>query len=151
MTDFQESHLRQVAGTVKWFDADRGFGFMKPDPDLSSDDAMPDVFFHRRQLVATGVSEVGPGTRLVCEVEMINGRPRAARVIDVVDHGVLGRLEEGERMLAAANKILADVSIVAGQLHTILSELRASLVPGDYRIEQVDAAMALILGDRRVD
>jgi len=52
-----------LTGQVKFYDEDRGFGFIKPD------DGGPDAFVHATNLV--GISELRPG--MVVEYEMTMG------------------------------------------------------------------------------
>ena len=55
-----------VEGTVKWFEAERGYGFITPD------DGGKDVFIHITALRRSGVTELGAGQRV--RVEVIDGR-----------------------------------------------------------------------------
>ncbi len=43
-----ESRLKMATGTVKWFNAEKGYGFIAPD------DSSPDVFAHFSAIVETG-------------------------------------------------------------------------------------------------
>jgi cold shock protein len=55
-----------VEGTVKWFEADKGYGFMSPDG------GGKDVFIHVTALRRSGVDALGSGQRV--RVEVIDGR-----------------------------------------------------------------------------
>lgn len=52
-----------ASGTVKFFDTDRGFGFIKPD------DGGNDVFFHVSELQRSGIEFVMEGDRLSYEMD----------------------------------------------------------------------------------
>lgn len=62
-------------GTVKFFNADRGFGFIKPD------DPGPDVFVHMTAL-SPGAPSLTEGMRVTFEVgtDRKNGKTKAANV-----------------------------------------------------------------------
>lgn len=64
-----------VAGTVKWFEADKGFGFITPDG------GGKDVFVHVTALRRSGVAALDPGRRV--RVETVDGKKglEAERVI----------------------------------------------------------------------
>jgi cold shock protein len=50
-------------GTVKWFDAGKGFGFVAPD------EGGKDVFVHISVVESSGIAALGEGQRLSFEVE----------------------------------------------------------------------------------
>ncbi len=50
------------AGTVKWFNETRGFGFIQPD------DGGKDIFFHISALDRAGLDTPPEGTRLLFEI-----------------------------------------------------------------------------------
>jgi CspA family cold shock protein len=52
----------QVAGTIKWFDPSRGYGFIAPDEDL------PDILLHVTCLRHDGFEIACEGARVVCDV-----------------------------------------------------------------------------------
>ena len=52
----------EVAGTIKWFDIAKGFGFIVPDNDL------PDILLHVTCLRRDGFQTAYEGARVVCEV-----------------------------------------------------------------------------------
>jgi CspA family cold shock protein len=53
----------RVHGTVKWFDAGKGFGFIKPD------DGGKDIFVSLRILRQAGLSSLNEGTAIEYELE----------------------------------------------------------------------------------
>jgi CspA family cold shock protein len=52
----------EVSGSIKWFDASKGYGFIVPDKDL------PDVLLHVTCLRRDGFQTAYEGARVVCEV-----------------------------------------------------------------------------------
>ncbi len=63
-------------GTVKWFDGEKGFGFIQPE------DGGKDVFVHFRQVNNTGYGRVNldEGQKVTFEVEEGEKGPQAANV-----------------------------------------------------------------------
>jgi cold shock protein len=57
-----------VNGSVKFFNEERGYGFMLPDQPLG------DIFFHIAALRKMGIPHVLPGQRAVFEVSIAPGR-----------------------------------------------------------------------------
>lgn len=51
----------EIRGTVKWFNAVKGYGFLTPD------DGSPDVFLHLTVLRVAGYERLPPGATVVCE------------------------------------------------------------------------------------
>ena len=68
----QESTVAQ--GTVKWFNADKGYGFIAPD------DATPDVFVHHSAIETDGYRSLQDNQRV--EYEAVRGAkgPQAEHV-----------------------------------------------------------------------
>ena len=63
-----------VAGTVSWFDAEKGFGF------ITRDDGRKDVFVHISALERCGLSSLSGGQRVVVDVAEGRKGPEAARI-----------------------------------------------------------------------
>lgn len=63
-------------GTVKWFNADKGYGF------ISNDDGGDDVFVHFSAIVADGYKTLTEGQKVTFDTETDprNGKLRAANV-----------------------------------------------------------------------
>ena len=64
-------------GTVKWFNAEKGFGF------ISNDDGGEDVFVHFSAIVADGYKTLTEGQKVTFEIEpdtRNSGRFRAVNV-----------------------------------------------------------------------
>ena len=57
-----------VSGSVKFFNEERGYGFILPDQPLG------DIFFHIAALRKIGIPNVLPGQRAVFEVSLAPGR-----------------------------------------------------------------------------
>ena len=62
------------SGTVKWFNASKGFGFIAPD------DGSPDVFAHFSSIEGSGYRELGEGQKVDYETEQGPKGPQAKRV-----------------------------------------------------------------------
>lgn len=75
LSRFFSDAVEKVKGTVKWFDATKGFGFLIPD------DGSADVFVHHTAIHAEGFRSLGDGEKVEFEViEEPNGRFKAYNV-----------------------------------------------------------------------
>ena len=63
-----------TAGTVKWFNATKGFGFIAPE------DGGKDVFVHHSSIEGSGYKELSEGQRVEFESEQSAKGPQATRV-----------------------------------------------------------------------
>ena len=68
-----------MQGTVKWFNNDKGYGF------ISNDDGSGDVFVHFSAIQTTGFRTLSEGQKVTYDVEPDehNGKLRAANVCPV--------------------------------------------------------------------
>jgi CspA family cold shock protein len=73
-TTRQEQGVAQ--GTVKWFNADKGFGFIEQD-------SGPDLFVHYSEIQATGFRSLEEGQRVEYEVTQGHRGPQASAVIAI--------------------------------------------------------------------
>ncbi len=62
------------AGTVKWFNATKGFGFIAPE------DGGADLFVHHSDIDVQGYRELNEGQRVEFTVEAGQKGPKAAKV-----------------------------------------------------------------------
>jgi CspA family cold shock protein len=63
-----------ATGTVKWFNAQKGFGFIRPD------DGSKDVFVHISAVERAGLGSLNEGQKLKYEVAMDRGKSAAANL-----------------------------------------------------------------------
>ena len=61
-------------GTVKWFNAEKGFGF------IATDDNGPDVFVHYSAIQTSGYRSLDEGQRISFDIEQGQKGPQAANV-----------------------------------------------------------------------
>lgn len=64
----------QSTGTVKWFNEDKGFGFISPS------DGGKDVFVHFRSIVSDGFKTLSEGQSVSYTVEQGQKGPQASNV-----------------------------------------------------------------------
>ncbi len=63
-----------TTGTVKWFNAQKGFGFIAPS------DGSKDVFVHVTAVQQAGMQTLSEGQQLTFDVEMERGKPAATNL-----------------------------------------------------------------------
>jgi len=63
-----------ATGTVKWFNPNKGYGFIQPD------DKSSDVFIHINTLERAGVATLGEGQRVSYELATNKGKTAAANL-----------------------------------------------------------------------
>ena len=63
-----------ATGTVKWFNADKGFGFITPD------DGTKDLFVHHSAINSSGYRDLREGAKVSYETVVREMRPRATNV-----------------------------------------------------------------------
>jgi CspA family cold shock protein len=69
---------QRILGTVKWFNAGKGFGFIAPD------DGSKDVFVHYSAIAgAEGYRNLDEGDRVEMTVEQADKGPQAVDVVKV--------------------------------------------------------------------
>jgi CspA family cold shock protein len=69
-----ERGVEMPVGTVKWFNATKGFGFIAPE------DGSADVFVHHSDIDTQGYRELAEGQKVEFDVEAGQKGPKAAKV-----------------------------------------------------------------------
>ncbi|WP_324825593.1 cold-shock protein [Sinanaerobacter sp. ZZT-01] len=64
-------------GTVKWFNADKGFGF------ISNDDGSDDVFVHFSAIMSDGFKTLNEGQKVTFDTEQDSRDSRKIRAVNV--------------------------------------------------------------------
>ena len=63
-----------ATGTVKWFNTQKGFGFIQPD------DGGKDVFVHISAVERAGMGSLVDGQKISYDVQMDRGKPAATNL-----------------------------------------------------------------------
>ena len=66
--------MSATTGTVKWFNDEKGFGF------IAQDNGGPDVFAHFRQIVGDGFKSLAEGQRVEFKVTQGQKGPQAEEI-----------------------------------------------------------------------
>jgi CspA family cold shock protein len=66
--------IDMAVGTVKWFNADKGFGF------ITQDNGGPDVFAHYSAIAADGYRSLEENQRVEFDVQQGQKGPQAANI-----------------------------------------------------------------------
>ena len=77
MQEEASEHAQRVSGYVKWFDANRGFGF------LVDDAGGADVLIHGNVLRKFGQGSVAEGTRIIVDAISADRGRQAARIVSI--------------------------------------------------------------------
>jgi CspA family cold shock protein len=75
LDSFQLGELSVSAGTVKWFNGKKGFGFIQPD------DPDDDLFVHHSEIKTAGYASLDEGQRVEFEIGQGKKGPCATNVI----------------------------------------------------------------------
>jgi CspA family cold shock protein len=70
----QAKERRMTTGTVKWFNSQKGYGFITPDGETK------DVFVHHSAIEGGGYKELSEGQRVEFDAEVGAKGPQATRV-----------------------------------------------------------------------
>jgi CspA family cold shock protein len=68
----------RTVGTVKWFNDQKGYGFITPDPQEGQNGK--DVFVHQSAIIAKGFRSLAEGDRVQFSIEQGPKGPAAANV-----------------------------------------------------------------------
>jgi CspA family cold shock protein len=68
------SFIYVATGTVKWFNAQKGYGFIQPS------DGSKDVFVHISAVQAAGLPTLNEGQKVSFEVQTERGKPSAGNL-----------------------------------------------------------------------
>ncbi|GAA1193382.1 cold-shock protein [Streptomyces rhizosphaericus] len=64
-----------ASGTVKWFNSEKGYGF------ISQDDGGPDVFAHFSAIVGNGYRELTEGEKVTFDITQGQKGPQAENIV----------------------------------------------------------------------
>lgn len=104
-----------VSGSVKFFNEERGYGFMLPDQPLG------DTFFHIAALRKMGIPNVLPGQRAVFEVSIAPGRGLRVERFFLVHSGSPEQCALESELMKSLTVVRADIDLT----HTLHETMQA--------------------------
>lgn len=72
-------HIKRVEGALRWFDHNKGYGFIMPL------DGSPDVLLHNDVLKGFSHIKLKPGTKISCEIIKSSRGLLATKILDILD------------------------------------------------------------------
>ncbi len=121
-------------GTVKWYDADKGFGF------VTSDEG-EDVFVHVSTLPA-GVPSLKPGTKI--EFGVVDGR-RGKQALSVTVLSAPPSVVKGSRK--AAGDLAGQIEDLIKVLDSVSGDLQRGKYPADAKSQKIAAVLRAVAND----
>ena len=126
--------LRMPTGTVKWYDADKGFGF------VTSDEG-EDVFVHVSTLPA-GVPALKPGTKI--EFGVVDGR-RGKQALSVTVLSAPASVVKGSRK--PAGDLAGQIEDLIKVLDSVSGDLQRGKYPVDAKSQKIAAVLRAVAND----
>src|SRR3990167_3705057 len=77
ISDNEESEIERIESQVKWYNPEKGYGFLVPD------DGSADIFMHFSVLDSAGCRRVEEGDRIVCDIGPGRRGRQVLRVLEV--------------------------------------------------------------------
>lgn len=96
-----------VSGSVKFFNEERGYGFVLPDQPLG------DAFFHIASLRKMGIPRVVPGQRAVFEISIAPGRGLRVERFFLIHSGAPEQCALEAELLSSLTQVCSDAALPA--------------------------------------
>lgn len=93
-----------VSGSVKFFNEERGYGFVLPDQPLG------DAFFHIASLRKMGIPRVIPGQRAVFEISIAPGRGLRVERFFLIHSGAPEQCALEAELLSSLTQVRGDIA-----------------------------------------
>jgi cold shock protein len=90
---------------VKWFNAEKGFGFVTPD------DGTPDAFLHVSVLMRIGMDGIADGADVVCVLGPGAKGPQVLRILDVLSQGRPAARQPAGRAVPTGPEVQVDGTV----------------------------------------
>jgi CspA family cold shock protein len=94
-----------VSGSVKFFNEERGYGFVLPDQPLG------DAFFHIASLRKMGIPRVVPGQRAVFEISIAPGRGLRVERFFLIHSGAPEQCALEAELLSSLTQVRSDAAL----------------------------------------
>lgn len=78
-TSFDSNSLEDIEGIIKWYNPDKGYGFIR------YDDGRRDIFLHSSVIRAAGYKALEPGIRVLAKVATSERGPEARSILVLLE------------------------------------------------------------------